>query len=87
MDEVLWGSTREQTAALRAASRASAVAFVAEQRAIAALYRASASEHREFVSGEVGCVLHLSPHTGSARLETGAARHGVPASGRGARGR
>ncbi len=68
MRDILFGATRAQTAAVRAAARAAAAAFVAEQRALVALWQASAPEHREFVSGEVACLLHVSPATGAERL-------------------
>ncbi len=68
MSGTLFGSTREQAAAVRAAARAAAVAFVAEQRALVALWQVSAPEHREFLGGEVACLLHVSPQTGTDRL-------------------
>jgi hypothetical protein len=69
MRDLLLGSTRTQCAAVRAAARAVAAAFVAEQRALAALYTDTPEQQREFVAGELACLLHLSPATGSARLE------------------
>ncbi len=68
MSGTLFGSTRSQCAAVRAAARASAAAFVAEQKALVELWRVSLPEHREFVSGEVACLLHVSPQTGADRL-------------------
>ncbi len=68
MRDLLFGSTKEQAAALRAAGRAVAVAFVAEQRALVGLWRAARPEQREFVAGEVACLLRVSPQTGADRL-------------------
>ncbi len=68
MSGTLFGSTRSECAAVRAAARACAVAFVAEQRALVELWQVSLPEHREFVSGEVACLLHVSPVTGADRL-------------------
>ncbi len=70
MGDLLFGSTREQAAAVRAAARLSARAFVAEQRAALALLEAASPEQAEFVSGELACLLHLSPATGTDRLTT-----------------
>jgi hypothetical protein len=57
-------------AALRVAATAGAVAFAAECRAISAMVDSAEPEDREFVSGEVGCVLHLAPATALARVCT-----------------
>jgi hypothetical protein len=60
--------TGPQAAAVRTAARSAALAFVAEQKAVVALFDAAAPEQREFVSGEVACLLHVSPMTGADRL-------------------
>ncbi len=78
MTGTLFGSTREQAAAVRAAARASAAAFVAEQKALHALWLAAAPEQREFVAGEVACLLHVSPRTGADRVGTALRLVGLP---------
>lgn len=70
MRDLLFPSAPPLTDALRASARAAAAAFAAEVRAVAAMYEAAPDDQREFVAGEVACVLHLSPVTGGARLAT-----------------
>lgn len=70
MRSLLFDPPPDRVAALRAASAGSAQAFATECRAIAAIFAAAAPEHQEFVAGEVACALHVSPATGSARLNT-----------------
>ncbi len=63
-------SAPDAVAALRVAATAGAVAFAAECRAISAMFDSAAPEDQEFVSGEVGCALHLAPATAMARVCT-----------------
>ena len=63
-------SAPDAVAALRVAATAGAVAFAAECRAISAMFDSAAPEDQEFVSGEVGCALHLAPATATARVCT-----------------
>ena len=70
MRELLFAGTPPRAAAVRAASRAAAAAFAAECRAVADLFADAEPEHREFVHGEVACLLHVAPATGLARLNT-----------------
>lgn len=65
-------------ARVRAAARAGAGAFAAECRAITGMYDAAAEQDREFVSGEVACVLHLAPVSGVGKLATALAMSARP---------
>ncbi|MCW2679629.1 MAG: hypothetical protein JWM62_1030, partial [Frankiales bacterium] len=41
-----------------------------ECRAIVRMLETAEPEQRQFVAGEVACVLHVSPHTATGRLNT-----------------
>jgi hypothetical protein len=68
--DLLFPSAPPLTDALRTSARAAARAFADEVRAITAMFTAAEPEQREFVAGEVACVLHVSPATGGVRLST-----------------
>lgn len=70
MRDLLFPSTPALTGALRAGARAQAAGFVQECRAIVRMMETAEPEQREFVAGEVACVLHLSPHTAIGRVST-----------------
>ena len=70
MRDLLFPSTPALTGALREAARAAARAFAAECRAIGRMYDAADPDQREFVHGEVACVLHLAPVTALHRSTT-----------------
>lgn len=70
MRDLLIPSTPALTGALRAAAREQAAAFVRECRAIVRMVETAEPGQREFVAGEVACVLHLSPHTAIGRVST-----------------
>ncbi|MCW2777775.1 MAG: hypothetical protein JWN17_1500 [Frankiales bacterium] len=78
MGDLLFGSTRPQAAAVRAAVRAEAQAFAARVRQVYALFCAATPEQREFVAGEVACLMHVSPRTGAEHLATTLALHAQP---------
>ena len=70
MRELLFPSSPALVGSLRASARASARAFVQECRALSRMHETAEPDQREFVAGEVACVLHVSPATGAARLVT-----------------
>ena len=70
MRDLLFPSSPALTGALRASARAAAGAFVQECRAISRMHEAAPPDQREFVAGEVACVLHVAPSTGTSRLVT-----------------
>ena len=70
MRDLLFPSSPALTGSLRAAARAQADAFVRECRAIARMVETAEPEQREFVAGEVACVLHLAPATAAGRVGT-----------------
>ncbi len=57
--DLLFPSSPALTGSLRAGARVQAAGFVQECRAIARMYEAAAPEERDFVHGEVACVLRL----------------------------
>ncbi len=70
MRDLLFPSTPALSGALRAGAQAQAVGFVRECRAIVRMVETAEPEQREFVAGEVACVLHVSPHTAIGRVAT-----------------
>jgi hypothetical protein len=68
--DLLFPSSPALIGSLRAAAQAAGRAFAAECRAISAMFETAAPDQREFVAGEVACVLHLAPASGAARLGT-----------------
>ena len=66
----VWGGSRTW-----AGARAQAVGFVQECRAIVRMVETASPEQREFVAGEVACVLHVSPHTALGRVSTEMSLH------------
>jgi len=68
--DLLFPSSPALTGSLRAAARAAARAFVQECRAVSRMYESAAPDQREFVAGEVACVLHLAPVTADKRVLT-----------------
>ena len=70
MRDLLFPSSPALTGALRASARLAAKAFVQECRAISRMFETAADDQREFVAGEVACVLHVAPATGTGRLQT-----------------
>lgn len=70
MRELLFPSSPALTGCLRAAVRLQAAGFAQECRAIGRMWESAAPEQREFVAGEVACVLHIAPATASGRLGT-----------------
>ena len=64
--------------ALRSAVRLAGEAFAAECRAINEMVEQAQPEHREFVSGELACVLHVAPATALSRLGTALAMTARP---------
>jgi hypothetical protein len=68
--ELLFPSSPVQRSRLRRSARAAAVAFADECEAIAGMVEQAAPHEREFVSGEVACVLHLAPATATAKVAT-----------------
>ena len=70
MRDLLFPSSPVQTGRLRSAARAAAQAFVLEARAIVGMLEQAAPEQRDFVAGEVACVLHVAPQTAAQRMAT-----------------
>ncbi|MDQ3344013.1 MAG: 13E12 repeat family protein [Actinomycetota bacterium] len=70
MRDLLFPSSPAHRAALRAGARLQAAGFVQECRAMVAMLEAAPEDQREFVAGEIACMLHLAPRTGQARLCT-----------------
>ena len=70
MRDLLFPSSPALTGALRTSARTAATAFVQECRAISRMHETAPPEQREFVAGEVACVLHVAPSTGASRLLT-----------------
>ena len=68
MRDLLFPSSPVHTGGLRAAARAGAVQWLRECRAIAAMVETAEPSQREFVAGEVACVLHLAPPTAIGRV-------------------
>ena len=66
--DLLFPSSPALTGSLRAGARLAARAFVQECRAIARMVETAEPEQREFVAGEVACVLHVSPHTATGKV-------------------
>ena len=74
----MFAASAEVIARVRAAVRAEGVAFGQQCRAVTAMYDLAAPEDKEFVSGEVACVLRVAPQTGNARLGTALAMTARP---------
>ena len=68
MRDLLFPSSPSLTGSLRAGAQAAARAFVQQCRAITAMVETADPEQREFVAGEVACVLHVSPHTAIGKV-------------------
>ena len=76
--ESLFPSPPAAISALRASVRLAGEAFAAECRAITEMVEQAQPEHREFVSGELACVLHVAPATALSRLGTALAMTARP---------
>jgi hypothetical protein len=76
--DLLFPTSPALSGSLRAAARVQAAGFVQECRAIVRMVEAAEPEQREFVAGEVACVLHVSPHTALGRVSTALALMAQP---------
>ncbi len=78
-DRLFYEPCTRRVAAVRVAAQLAGAAFVAEQRAMTALFWTTPDTEREFVAEELGCVLHLSPVSAGRRLAAALAFMDLPA--------